>query len=69
MAEVADEWRIGCPIRWRIEYMMASFSLNVAEGWRKGMADKKIHVTDALHHTSMPSHGFENTYIPEPLLV
>ena len=32
----------------------------------EGMADK---LTDALHHTSMPSHGFENTYIPEPLLV
>jgi hypothetical protein len=29
---MTEEWRIGCPIRWRIEYMMASFSLNVAEG-------------------------------------
>jgi hypothetical protein len=30
---------------------------------------RRFMLTDALHHTSMPSHGFENTYIPEPLLV
>jgi hypothetical protein len=36
-----DGWRIGCPIRWRNEYTIASFSLNVAEG----IADKKIHLT------------------------
>ena len=30
---------------------------------------RRFMLTDAFHHTSMPSHGFENTYIPEPLLV
>jgi hypothetical protein len=32
VAEVAEGWRIGYPIRWRIGYIMASFCLNVAEG-------------------------------------
>ena len=30
---------------------------------------RRFMLTDALHHTSMPSHRFENTYIPEPPLV
>ena len=48
-------------------------SERMTDGWRmdggRAWRIRRFMLTNALHHKSMPSHGFENTYIPKPPLV
>jgi hypothetical protein len=51
-------------------------SERMTDGWRidggsggRAWRIRRFMLKNALHHKSMPTHGFENTYIPEPLHV
>jgi hypothetical protein len=48
-------------------------SERMTDGWRIGGGRawriRRFMLTHALHHQSMPSHAFENTYIPESQFV